>query len=42
MAKNKKNFVCKECGYNSPKWTGCCPNCGGWNTFEEEVVEPNF
>ncbi len=42
MAKNKKNFVCKECGYNSPKWTGCCPNCGGWNTFEEEVVEPNL
>lgn len=38
MAKPKSDFVCIECGYHSPKWNGCCPNCGGWNTFEEEKV----
>ncbi len=33
-------FVCRECGHNSPKWLGKCPDCGSWNSFdEEEVVE---
>lgn len=25
------------CGYQSPKWMGKCPNCGGWNQMEEVV-----
>lgn len=36
--KSKKevvNFVCSECGYDSPKWMGKCPNCGAWNSFKE-------
>jgi DNA repair protein RadA/Sms len=28
-------FVCGECGYESPKWIGKCPGCGVWNTFRE-------
>ncbi|MEG1027977.1 MAG: DNA repair protein RadA, partial [Oscillospiraceae bacterium] len=36
MAKTK--FVCQQCGYESPKWMGKCPNCGNWNCFEEEAV----
>jgi len=28
-------YVCRECGYRSPKWLGRCPACGAWNSFEE-------
>lgn len=30
-------YVCQQCGYESPKWLGRCPNCTGWNTLIEEV-----
>lgn len=37
MAKKRSiKYVCQACGYESPKWLGRCPNCGGWNTLEEE------
>lgn len=36
MAKVKTKFVCQECGYETPKWLGKCPNCGEWNSFVEE------
>lgn len=29
------NFVCQECGYDSPSWYGKCPECGEWNTMKE-------
>ena len=35
--KPKKVYVCTECDYQSPSWLGRCPNCGAWNTFEEET-----
>ena len=38
MAKVKKAYFCKECGYEAPKWMGRCPACGEWNTFTEEIV----
>ncbi len=31
-------YVCQECGYESPKWLGRCPNCTAWNTLVEEPV----
>jgi len=31
-------FRCSNCGYQSPKWMGRCPQCGKWNTLEE--VQP--
>ena len=37
MAKRKVKFMCKSCGYESPKWMGRCPGCGEWNMMEEEV-----
>ena len=37
IAKKKSTFVCRECGYNSPKYLGRCPNCGSWSSFVEEV-----
>ena len=38
MAKVKKAYFCKECGYEAPKWMGRCPACGEWNSFTEEIV----
>lgn len=38
--KNKAVFVCSECGYESPKWSGRCPSCGEWNTMNEEIKAP--
>lgn len=37
MAKKKTKFICKTCGYESPKWMGRCPGCGEWNTMDEET-----
>ncbi|MCX8081856.1 MAG: DNA repair protein RadA [bacterium] len=31
-------FSCSECGYQSVRWLGRCPDCGGWNTFIEETL----
>ena len=38
MAEAKKAYVCRECGYDAPKWLGKCPACGMWDTFDELVV----
>ena len=35
----KSIYICSECGYQSPKWLGKCPNCDAWNSFVEDVVE---
>ena len=37
-AKTKTAYFCNNCGYESPKWVGRCPECGEWNTFVEEKV----
>lgn len=34
--KTKIVFYCSNCGYESPKWLGKCPDCDEWNTFVEE------
>lgn len=39
MAKIKSVFICQECGYESPKWMGKCPDCNKWNSFEEDIIE---
>ena len=31
-------FVCSECGFTAPKWLGKCPDCGNFNTMQEETV----
>lgn len=33
--RNKVKFVCANCGAESPRWMGRCPQCGQWNTMEE-------
>lgn len=34
--KTKTVFTCQNCGYQSPKWLGRCPDCNRWNSFVEE------
>ncbi|WP_408098318.1 DNA repair protein RadA [Peredibacter sp. HCB2-198] len=42
MAKIKTVFTCQECGYQSAKWLGKCPDCNQWNSFsEEETIKPS-
>ncbi len=38
MAKDKSQFVCRECGASFAKWQGQCDGCGSWNTLEESRV----
>ncbi len=39
--KTKTVYVCSECGNEHPKWAGQCPACGAWNSFFEQIVEPD-
>lgn len=39
MAKAKSVFICQQCGYESPRWLGKCPECGTWNSLVESVVK---
>src|SRR5438477_7804632 len=40
MAKPKTVYSCTECGGQSPKWQGQCPQCGTWNTLVETLAAP--
>ncbi len=31
-------FACQECGHESPKWLGRCPDCAAWNSFVERAT----
>ncbi len=39
MAKLKTKWICQNCGYETAKYLGKCPDCGQWSTLVEEVVE---
>lgn len=39
--KNQSAFFCQNCGTQSPKWLGKCPQCNEWNTFVEEIITKN-
>ncbi|MBP8591592.1 AAA family ATPase, partial [Candidatus Shapirobacteria bacterium] len=40
-SKIKSVFVCQNCGYESLRWLGRCPSCGGWNALvETPKIEP--
>lgn len=40
MPRATSRFVCQQCGHESPRWMGRCPECGEWNSLVEEVVAP--
>lgn len=35
----KTVYICSSCLESTPRWQGKCPNCGGWNTLEEDAVD---
>ncbi len=39
MSKTKLKYICSNCGYESLRWIGKCPECENWNSFVEELVE---
>ena len=39
MAKSKTIYICSECGYESGRWYGKCPNCSQWNSLVEQIAE---
>lgn len=38
MAKAITKFVCQQCGAESPKWMGRCPQCGEWSSLVETTL----
>jgi DNA repair protein RadA/Sms len=32
----KTIFSCQNCGFQTPKWMGRCPDCSSWDSFVEE------
>ena len=32
----KSIYTCQNCGYQTPKWMGKCPDCSQWDSFAEE------
>jgi DNA repair protein RadA/Sms len=41
MKKPESVFVCQNCGHQSRKWLGKCPECGEWNSLVEERARQN-
>jgi len=37
MRAPKVIFACQQCGAQSAKWLGRCPDCNAWNSFVEET-----
>lgn len=40
MAKTRTEFLCRECGFKSPRSLGRCPQCSAWDTFQEVRESP--
>jgi DNA repair protein RadA/Sms len=35
--KPKSQYVCSNCGQVTASWSGRCPQCGEWNTLQEQL-----
>ena len=40
VARERTLFSCQNCGHQTPKWLGRCPDCGRWESLVEERVAP--
>lgn len=38
LSTHSSGFLCSACGYQSLRWYGRCPECGEWNTLEEQFT----
>ena len=34
--KQQHVYICSQCGYESRKWLGRCPDCGSWDSLSEQ------
>jgi DNA repair protein RadA/Sms len=39
MSKTRIKYICSNCGYESLRWLGKCPECESWNSLTEEIIE---
>ncbi|MBX7148976.1 DNA repair protein RadA [bacterium] len=39
--KLKTVYACQNCGHQTSKWLGKCPDCNQWNSFVEEIKTGN-
>ncbi len=35
---NKTVFICNQCGFESRKWLGRCPDCGAWDSLNQSAA----
>lgn len=40
MSKNRRTYICQDCGNVTSQWAGKCTACGAWNSIVEELSEP--
>ena len=40
MGLRHSHFECQQCGYQTPRWLGRCPDCGTWGSLTEVVQAP--
>ena len=38
MARKEQLFICDECGFQTPTWSGRCPSCGEWGSLVEMTL----
>ena len=38
MSKTRTRYVCGQCGYETTRWLGKCPECGSWNSMSEQAA----
>ncbi len=36
-SKQKSVYICQQCGHESAKWLGKCPDCEAWSSYQEEI-----
>lgn len=41
MGARHSHFECQQCGYQTPRWLGRCPDCGAWGSLAEVVQAPS-
>lgn len=41
MPKPRHVFICRACGAVQHRWMGKCPDCGEWDSLEDQVIDPS-